>query len=72
MPPQGVDVNVTYKKDADNTVVFSQDLQTSASQLTVTINDIPLNETGTVTVNVTSKSKPTNTATKTFKLIRKS
>lgn len=71
MPAQGVDVSVTYKKDADGAVVFSQNLQTTFSPLNVTINNIPFNEVGTVTVVVTSKSKAANTVTKTFKLVRK-
>lgn len=71
MPPQGVDINITYRKDSDNSIIFSQTLTTSNATTNVTINNIPLVDIGTVTVTVTSKSKPTNTATKTFKLARK-
>lgn len=71
MPTQGVDVSTTYRKDSDNSVIFSQTLQTTTSPVNVTITGIPFNEVGTVTVEVKSKSKPTNTATKTFKLVRK-
>ena len=71
MPAQGVDITTTYRKDSDNSVIFSQTLQTTSSPINVTITGIPLNEVGTVTVEVKSKSKPTNTATKTFKLVRK-
>lgn len=71
MPPQGVDVTATYRKDSDNTVIFSQTLQTTSSPVNFTVTQIPLNEVGTVTVEVKSKSKPTNVATKSFKLVRK-
>lgn len=71
MPPQGVDVTVVYKKDSDNSIIFSQALQTSSSPLTLTINNVPFNDVGTVTIEVKSKSKPANTASKTFKLVRK-
>lgn len=71
MPSQGVDITTTYRKDSDNTQIFSQTLQTSSSPVNITVTGIPFNEVGTVTVEVKSKSKSTNTATKTFKLVRK-
>jgi hypothetical protein len=71
MPSQGVEVTTTYRKDSDNSVVFSQTLQATSTPINVTITGIPFNEVGTVTVEVKSKSKPANTATKTFKLVRK-
>ena len=63
--------SATYRKDSDNTVIFSQTLQTTSSPVNFTVTQIPLNEIGTVTVEVKSKSKPTNVATKSFKLVRK-
>ena len=71
MPEQGIDVTVDYKKDLDNSVVFSQSLTTTTSATDITINNLVFNEQGTVTLNVKSKTKATNTAQKTFKLIRK-
>lgn len=71
MPEQGVDVTVDYKKDLDNTVIFSQALSTTTAATDITINNLVFNEQGTVTLNVKSKTKATNTAQKTFKLIRK-
>jgi hypothetical protein len=71
MPAQGVDISVVYRQDSDNTVVFSQNYATMTSPQNVTITNIPFNEVGTVTVVVTSKTRSTNTATKTFKLVRK-
>ena len=72
MPPQGVDVKTEFKKDSDGTTIF-QNTTSSATNKTipVTINNIPLNEQGTVTVTVTSKSKASNTVSRTFKLLRK-
>ncbi|HEX2536239.1 MAG TPA: hypothetical protein VHK69_21005, partial [Chitinophagaceae bacterium] len=71
MPPQGVEVTVIYKKDSDNSVVFSQTQRSSANQINFTITNIPFNEVGTVTVTAKSVSKPSNTATASFKLTRK-
>ncbi len=71
MPAQGVEITVVYRKDSDNSIIFSQTYQVTTSPLNVTITNVPQNEIGTVTVTVTSKSKPTNTASKTFKLTRK-
>src|SRR5688572_10445331 len=62
MPEQGVSVDVDFKKDLDNTVVFSQSLSTSAAATDITIGNLVFNEPGTVTVNVKSKTKATNTA----------
>ena len=70
MPANGVSINITYRKDADNTVISSQTLESSTTPVSVTINNITA-EVGTVTVTVTSKSKGTNTATKSFKLVKK-
>lgn len=71
MPPQGVTVAVSCVKDSDGSSVFSQSLQSSTSPIGVSITNLPFNEPTTVTVDVTSKSKPSNTARKTFKLVRK-
>jgi len=71
VPAQGVEGTLVYKKDSDNSTVFSQTLQTSAAQLNLQITGIPLNEVGTVTIELKSKTKATNTASKSFKLIRK-
>ncbi len=70
MPAQGVSINVSYKKDSDNSVIFSQTLESTTTPVSVTVNNITA-DVGTVTVTVTSKSKPANTATRTFKLVLK-
>jgi len=71
MPGKGVDVAVVYKKDADQSTIFTQSYSTTVTPLSVTITGIPFNEVGTVTVTATSKSKASNTVAKTFKLVRK-
>ncbi len=71
IPTQGVTITVTFKRDSDNTTLFSQTLQSTTTPVNITISNITQNEVGTVTVTVTSKSKSSNTATKSFKLTRK-
>ena len=73
MPERGIDLDVTYKKDADQSIMFNQryTATSAASPVDVTITGIPFNEMGTVTVTATSKSTATNTTSKTFSLARK-
>lgn len=71
MPSQGVEIKVSYVKDSDGASIFSQTLTSSLASAQITINNIPFNQIGTVTVVVTSKTKATNTVTKSFKLIKK-
>ncbi len=70
MPAQGVSINITYRKDSDNSVIFTQTLESTTTPVSITVNNITA-DVGTVTVTVTSKSKASNTATKTFKLVLK-
>lgn len=71
MPAQGVDIQVAYRKDSDNSTVFAQTYTTTTSPQAVTVTGIPFNQVGTVTVTVVSKTKPDNTVQKTFKLVKK-
>jgi hypothetical protein len=73
MPERGIDLDVTYKKDTDQSIIFNQryTATSAASPVDVTITGIPFNEMGTVTVTATSKSTATNTTSKTFSLARK-
>ena len=70
LPVQGIEIKIDFVKDSGGSV-FSQTLTSTNASNAVTITGISFNEIGTVTVMITSKSKPTNTTTKTFKLIRK-
>lgn len=72
MPEKGVEGTVTFRKDADNSLISTQNVGGgTTSPINVTISNIVLNEVGVVTIELKSKSKPTNTASKTFKLARK-
>jgi hypothetical protein len=72
MPKDGVSVQVDYRKDSDNSSLFSRNYPSvTTSPLSVSVQGIPFNQMGTVSVVVTSKTKATNTSTQTFKLVRK-
>lgn len=71
MPEKGVEGTVVFRKESDNSLLSSQNIQTSTTPLNIAISSIAINEVGLVTIDVKSKSKPSNTATKTFKLSRK-
>ncbi|MFC0775198.1 hypothetical protein [Terrimonas alba] len=71
MPEKGVEGTVTFRKEFDNSLISTQNISGTASPINVTISNIVLNEVGIVTIELKSKSKPANTASKTFKLARK-
>jgi hypothetical protein len=71
IPARGVDITVVYTQDSDNAVVFTQQYFTNTTPVPVTINNIPFDEMGTVTVTAVSRGSNTNTVSKTFKLVRK-
>ena len=71
MPALGVTIDISCKKESDNSVVFSQSLQSTVSPVSATINGLPFNEVTIVTINVKSRSTATNTATKTFRVVKK-
>jgi hypothetical protein len=72
MPKDGVSVQVDLRKDSDNSSLFSRNYPSvTTSPLSVSVQGIPFNQMGTVSVVVTSKTKATNTSTQTFKLVRK-
>ena len=71
MPEKGVEGTVVFRKESDNSILSSQNIQTSTTPLSIAISNIVVNDIGIVTIDVKSKSKPSNTATKTFKLYRK-
>jgi hypothetical protein len=71
MPAQGVEGTVVFRKEADNSLISSQNITGTTSPINVSISNIAFNEVGVVTIELKSKSKPANTASKTFKLHRK-
>jgi hypothetical protein len=71
MPPSGVKIDIACTKDADNSSVFSQSLNSTASPANISVNNLLAGVLCTVKVTVTSLSKPSNTATVSFKVARK-
>lgn len=71
MPEQGIEGTVVFRKESDNSVLSSQNIAGTITPINITISNIAFNEVGIVAIDVKSKSKPTNTASRTFKLHRK-
>lgn len=71
LPKDGVTVDVTVKKKSDNTVVFTTSLSSSAASNPVTVTGLTPGTLCVASVTVTSKSKSSNTALKTFELASK-
>ena len=73
LPKDGVTIDVKVTKDADNSSVFNKNISsTTAATNAISINSLSPGVLSTATVVVTSKTKSTNTATKTFKIAAKS
>lgn len=71
LPKDGVTIDISVKKKSDNTVVFTTNLSSSAASNPVTVTGLAAGTLCVATVTVTSKSKASNTATKTFELASK-
>ena len=71
LPKDGVTIDVTVKKKLDNTVVFTTNLSSSAASNPVNVTGLTPGTLCVATVTVTSKSKSSNTALKTFELASK-
>jgi len=71
MPDQGIEGTVQFRKEADNSLISSQNISSTTTPINIIISNIALNEVGVVTVTIKSKTKPGNTASKSFKLARK-
>jgi len=71
LPKDGVTIDISVKKKADNTVVFTTNLSSSAASNPVTVTGLTPGTLCVATVTVTSKSKSSNTALKTFELASK-
>ena len=73
LPKDGVTIDVKVTKDSDNSSVFTNNISsTNAAANAITINSLSPGVLSTATVVVTSKTKSSNTATKTFKIAAKS
>ena len=71
LPKDGVTIDVSVKKKSDNAVVFTTNLSSSAASNPVTVTGLTPGTLCVATVIVTSKSKASNTSTKTFELAAK-
>jgi len=72
LPKDGVTIDVKVTKDIDNTSVFTNNISsTTAASNAFTISSLSPGVLSTATVVVTSKTKTSNTATKTFKIAAK-
>ncbi len=71
MPAQGVEGTVVFRREADNSVLSTQNVSGTTSPINVTISNIAFSEVGIVAIDLKSKSKPSNTTARTFKLHRK-
>lgn len=71
MPAAGVKVDIACTRDADNASISSRSLTGSATTVNTFVDNLQSGQLYTVKVTVTSVSKPSNTASKTFKLARK-
>jgi hypothetical protein len=71
LPKDGVTIDISVKKKSDNAVVFSTNLSSSTASNPVTVTGLTGGTLCVATIVVTSKSKPSNTSTKTFELVAK-
>ncbi len=71
IPSAGVKVDLTTKKDSDNFLLDSKTVESSTASIAISTGTLAAGTLYNVSVVVTSKSKASNTATKTFKVARK-
>lgn len=71
LPKDGVTIDVSVKKKADNTVVFNASTSSAAASNPINITGLTPGVLCVTTVTVTSKSKSSNTSTKTFEMASK-
>lgn len=71
MPEKGVEGTVVFKKESDGSTISSQNISGTTSPINITITGVDFGVVGIVTIEMKSKSKPSNTANKSFKLNRK-
>jgi hypothetical protein len=72
MPSLGVKLDLSTKKESDNTMVDSKSIESSTADIPVTTGKLVVGTVYIVKVTVTSKSKSTNSVSKEFKVARKS
>lgn len=71
LPKDGVTIDISVKKKLDNAVVFSSNLSSTAASNPFTVTGLTGGTLCVATIIVTSKSKSSNTSTKSFELAAK-
>jgi len=71
MPPQGVTIDVKVAPDGSTTNFFTDSKSTTSAITPFTITGTPAGVVCVTTVTVTSKTKPTNTVTLSYRYTRK-
>ena len=71
MPPQGVTIDVKAAPDGTSNNFFTETRSSTTANNNFTITNTPTGVVCVTTVTVTSKSKPTNTWTGSYRYIRK-
>ena len=71
MPASGVKIDIVCTKDADNSNVFSQSVNSSVTPVNTSVGNLVAGILCTVKVTVTSVGKPSNTTSLNFKVARK-
>lgn len=71
LPKDGVTIDVSVKKKLDNSNVYSNNISSTSSSNAISISGLIPGVETVATVQVTSKNKSTNFASKTFVLVSK-
>jgi hypothetical protein len=71
LPKDGVTIDISVRKKLDNAVVFSSSLSSTTASNPFTVTGLTGGTLCVATIIVTSKSKSTNTSTKSFELAAK-
>ncbi len=71
MPVKGVKLEMTTKKDSDNSMLDSKTLESSTNKIDLTTSTLLPGVVYNVTIVITSKGKAANTKSRTFKVARK-
>lgn len=71
LPKDGITITTTVRKDLDNTEVYSGSISSTSASNTITISNMVPGVLCTTTVVVTSKTTPSNTLTRSFKIASK-
>lgn len=71
MPSAGINASILAVKELDGSTVFSQSLTSNLANFSSSVQNLPNGVVCNVTLTITSRSSSSNTASKTFKIVRK-